>query len=116
LDINSDNKNVGVIQETPIYNLYSKEEKIRKELYEDLTVELVDDLLCRAIFSSASDIHLQPTQNNLRIRFRIDGVLYDQEEIDSYKQSLVLSRLKILSSLDISKKRIPQDGKVRIKT
>jgi len=41
LDINSDNKNVGVIQETPIYNLYTKEEKIRKELYEDLTVELV---------------------------------------------------------------------------
>lgn len=76
---------------------------------------MVDSLLYKAIQIAASDIHLEQNQDDMRARFRIDGILYDQEPI-SFEQKLpVLSRLKILSGLDIAEKRIPQDGKFRVK-
>ncbi len=97
-----------------IYKLYNKEEKIKKGIKDDAIVSLVDSLLCKAIEVEASDIHLEQNQDNLRVRFRIDGVLYDQDPISFEKRLSILSRLKILSSLDIAEKRIPQDGKFRV--
>lgn len=98
-----------------IYSLLSKEEKIKQGIDDDPIVSLVDFLLYKAIQVAASDIHLEQNQDNMRVRFRIDGILYDQEPI-SFEQKLpVLSRLKILSGLDIAEKRIPQDGKFRVK-
>ncbi|MCK4265043.1 type II/IV secretion system protein [Candidatus Babeliales bacterium] len=115
MDINSDKNYEGVVLKAPIYNLYDKEERIRKDLRDDRIVELVDDLICRAIALHASDIHLQPMQDYMRVRFRIDGILYDQEDLNIYQQLLVISRLKVISGLDIAKKRNPQDGKLRVR-
>lgn len=70
-----------------------------------------DTLLSGAIEKGVSDIHLEPTAHHLRIRFRIDGLLYDQEPIVSSSMHQVISRLKVLARMDIAEKRLPQDGK-----
>ncbi len=80
--------------------------------YEDVPiVKLVDKLLCAAINSFASDIHLEPHDKGLRIRFRIDGILYDHDTVEQSVMQQVLSRLKVLARINIAEKRIPQDGK-----
>ncbi|TET34088.1 type II/IV secretion system protein [Candidatus Dependentiae bacterium] len=71
----------------------------------------VDALISGAIEKAASDIHLEPTAHHLRIRFRVDGLLYDQPPITSSIMQQVVSRLKVLAQMDIAEKRIPQDGK-----
>lgn len=77
-------------------------------------IERVDDIVTRAIECAASDIHLESQIDTLRIRYRIDGVLYDQEPIVKALSLQILSRIKILGKLDIAEKRIPQDGKFRV--
>lgn len=74
-------------------------------------VRQVDALVRSAIEKSASDIHLEPTSNFLRIRFRIDGVLYDQAHIEQSIMQQTVSRLKVLAQMDIAEKRLPLDGK-----
>lgn len=74
-------------------------------------IDLVDELLRTAIAHRASDIHLEPTPQGLRVRWRIDGVLYDKGYIDPDRMSQVISRLKVMAHMDIAEKRIPKDGK-----
>jgi len=74
-------------------------------------ITIVDTVLQQAIAAGASDIHCEPTQKDLRIRFRIDGVLVDQGSIDLLVMPQVISRLKVLAHINIAEKRIPQDGK-----
>lgn len=98
-----------------VYTLLSPEQKIRRRELADPIVDFVDGVLYRAIESRSSDIHFQPDGQQMRIRFRIDGVLYDQEVVqDSSLVQQMLSRLKVLSSIDIAEKRLPQDGKFTI--
>lgn len=97
------------------YELLDKEIKIRQNISESPIISLVDNILLNAINSKASDIHLEPTESSMRVRFRIDGALYDQEQISFSQRFIVISRLKVLSSLDISEQRLPQDGKIRLK-
>jgi type II secretory ATPase GspE/PulE/Tfp pilus assembly ATPase PilB-like protein len=77
-------------------------------------INLVDALVNRAIDCHASDIHLESQPDKLRVRYRIDGLLYDQESLSALLALQILSRIKILGHLDISQKRIPQDGKFRL--
>lgn len=77
-------------------------------------IQKVDSLLHDAITRHASDIHLEPTKNNLRVRFRIDGVLFDEQPINHEIAQQVISRLKVLAGMNIAQKRIPQDGKMSI--
>lgn len=77
----------------------------------DSVISYVDTLLVHAIERNVSDIHLEPTGDGLRVRFRIDGVLHDQKKFDESIASQIIGRLKILSRLNITHKRIPQDGK-----
>ncbi|HSW73663.1 MAG TPA: GspE/PulE family protein [Candidatus Limnocylindria bacterium] len=77
-------------------------------------VHLVDAIIRKAIAHAASDVHFQSTDNQLRVRYRIDGMLYDQRGIDKTRAQQVLSRLKVLAHLDVTEKRIPQDGKFRM--
>jgi len=82
---------------------------------EQSVVQLVDKVLKQAIARGASDIHLEPEQHRLRVRFRIDGVLLDQPHIDEAIMAQVLSRLKVLAHIDIAEKRVPQDGKFSLR-
>lgn len=84
-------------------------------LYEEMpVVRLANSLLYAAIDQSASDIHIEPTANLGRIRFRIDGVLHDQQMIEAPFMNQLNARFKVLARIDIAEKRIPQDGKFRI--
>jgi len=77
-------------------------------------VKLVYSVLAQAVGEGASDIHLEPEESELRIRFRIDGVLKEAAHVPKRMIGAVISRLKIMSELDIAEKRVPQDGRVSV--
>ena len=78
-------------------------------------VKLLHSVFEEAIRMRASDIHIEPQEKSLRIRFRIDGVLHVQTEADPKIATAVVLRLKLMSGLDISEKRLPQDGRFHVK-
>lgn len=78
-------------------------------------VRLVNVLLVDSLRRGASDIHVEPYEKDLRIRFRIDGLLYDVMHPPLKMRDALISRIKIMSKLDISEKRLPQDGRIKIK-
>jgi type IV pilus assembly protein PilB len=78
-------------------------------------VRLVNVLMVDSLRRGASDIHVEPYEKDFRIRFRIDGVLYDVMHPPMKLRDPLISRLKIMSKLDIAEKRLPQDGRIKIK-
>ncbi len=78
------------------------------------TVRLLDALLGDAVRAGASDIHVEPQRDAVRIRYRIDGLLRDMMKVPRNAGPSMISRLKIISGLDISERRVPQDGRTRI--
>ncbi len=78
-------------------------------------VRLVNVLLLNAIRKGASDIHLEPYEKRLRVRYRIDGVLHEEMTPPLKLKSALVSRLKIMSQLDIAERRLPQDGRIKLK-
>jgi len=78
-------------------------------------IKLVNKIFFQAVQSRASDIHVEPYENEARVRFRIDGVLHNVLSLPKQQTRALLSRLKIMSNLDIAERRLPQDGQSRIK-
>ncbi len=86
-----------------------------KEIVEDAPiVKYVNLLITQAIQDRASDIHLEPTETDLRVRFRIDGVLHEIMRSPKAIQSGVISRLKIMADINIAERRVPQDGRLTV--
>jgi general secretion pathway protein E len=81
-----------------------------KAPFEGDAVRILDDLVRRAVAAGASDIHLEPKRERLQVRFRIDGAMSVQSDIDTETGLQVVSRIKVLSRIDISERRMPQDG------
>ncbi|MBN2096991.1 MAG: Flp pilus assembly complex ATPase component TadA [Candidatus Omnitrophica bacterium] len=79
-------------------------------------VKLVDVIINEALKNRASDIHLEPYINRVRIRYRIDGVMHEFFTLPKKVQNALIARLKIMSNLDITQRRIPQDGRFKVKT
>lgn len=77
-------------------------------------VDMVNSIVTRAVEMGASDIHLEPETNSFNCRYRIDGIMYPTSQIPSEDQAAVISRIKIMAGLDISEKRLPQDGRIRM--
>ncbi|MEU1973697.1 ATPase, T2SS/T4P/T4SS family [Microbacterium sp. NPDC019599] len=77
-------------------------------------VRFVNLLIAQAINDRASDIHVEPGENQLTVRYRIDGVLHEMQKADRSIQDGIISRLKIMSSIDIAEKRRPQDGRLSV--
>jgi len=78
-------------------------------------IRLVNTLLFRSIKERASDIHIEPAEKDISVRFRIDGILYEIMRPPKRAQASITSRIKIMADLDIAEKRIPQDGRIKIK-
>jgi len=78
-------------------------------------VKLVNLILSEAISRGASDIHIEPYEKEFRIRYRVDGVLYDVMQPPTRLKAALSSRLKIMSELDIAERRLPQDGRIKLK-
>ncbi len=78
-------------------------------------IRFVNNLLLRAVKERASDIHIEPMEKDLAVRLRIDGVLYEVTRPPKAAQAAITSRIKIMGNLNIAEKRLPQDGRIRIK-
>jgi type IV pilus assembly protein PilB len=78
-------------------------------------VKLVNSILSEALRRGASDVHIEPYENKLRVRYRIDGVLHEIMNPPFRMKAAIISRLKIMSELDIAERRIPQDGRIKLK-
>ncbi|MEP6832746.1 MAG: GspE/PulE family protein [Gemmatimonas sp.] len=78
-------------------------------------VQVVNAMLAEALQARASDIHIESTSTGLRIRFRLDGVLRDAQTLGRPFQAAVLSRIKVVAGLDIAERRLPQDGRARVR-
>src|SRR3989338_5543447 len=86
-----------------------------KESEKPPIVKLVDLMLSQALNKRASDIHIEPEKDCLRIRYRVDGSLHDIFSIPKTNQNAILARIKIISNLDITESRIPQDGRFKVR-
>ena len=87
---------------------------LRDLAFEAPVVRLVNLLIEEALAADASDIHIEPFEDSLRVRYRIDGLLYDQEAPPRRLQAALTSRIKIMAELNIAERRLPQDGRIRV--
>jgi general secretion pathway protein E len=98
-------------------DLEADDSELAKQAQEASVVKLVNEILTEAVSERASDIHVEPEEGALRIRYRIDGLLQIQRlppEINRF-QSAIISRIKIMSRLNIAEKRLPQDGRIKMR-
>jgi type IV pilus assembly protein PilB len=102
---------VEIVEEQP-----EEEAVVLGEVDDAPVVKLVSSLIADAVRKRASDIHIEPYEKTLRVRFRIDGVLYEMMAPPFRMKATMISRLKIMAELDIAERRVPQDGRIRLRT
>src|SRR5690606_5202983 len=86
---------------------------LEKQAAESPVIRFVNYLIYDAVKNGASDIHVEPQEKKLRIRYRIDGILHETMNPPHSMHAAIVSRLKIMANLDISERRLPQDGRIR---
>ncbi len=91
-------------------------DELQRSSEEAPIIKLVNLILSDSLKKGASDIHLEPYEKDFRVRFRIDGILYNMMNVPLRLRDAITSRIKIMSKLDISEKRLPQDGRIKIRT
>ena len=89
-------------------------EDLEKSAGESPVIKFVNYVLSNSLKEGASDIHIEPKEKYTKIRYRIDGVLFDSMQAPAKMHAAIVSRLKIMSNLDISERRVPQDGKIAV--
>lgn len=92
----------------------SADDSLKKMAEEIPVIRVVDTLLEYAVFEKASDIHIEPQENAVTVRYRIDGVLHDVMTLPKVIQAAIVARVKVLSNLKIDEHRLPQDGRFKI--
>ncbi|HTW67134.1 MAG TPA: type II secretion system ATPase GspE [Bryobacteraceae bacterium] len=91
-------------------------EHLRDMASEAPVIRLVNAIIALAVEKRASDIHLEPFEKEFRIRYRVDGVLYNQDPPPREMKAAMISRVKLMAKLNIAERRLPQDGRIKIKT
>jgi general secretion pathway protein E len=91
-------------------------EHLRDMASEAPVIRLVNAMIAMAVEKRASDIHIEPFEKEFRIRYRIDGVLYAQDNPPRELKAAIISRVKLMAKLNIAERRLPQDGRIKIKT
>lgn len=112
------NRMVSDIQDDDMHGLDTLDdstEHIRDMASEAPVIKLVNHIISQAIEIRASDIHLEPFEEELQLRYRIDGILHEQESPPKRLSAAITTRIKIMSKLDISERRLPQDGRIKLK-
>jgi len=108
-DIISDMTDVEIVQERT-----DEAEDLEQMAGQSPVIKFVNFLISNVIHEGASDIHIEPKNKFTAIRYRIDGVLFEMKQAPSKMHSAIVSRIKIMSNLDISERRLPQDGKIAV--
>jgi len=112
------------LRETMVSEIMVGMEETEEEVPEELNhlkgmaqekgiIRLVDVLIENAVNQRASDIHIEPEEAHVRVRYRIDGILYDREFLPRKMQPAITSRIKLLSQMNIAERRLPQDGRIK---
>src|ERR1700677_1945859 len=91
-------------------------EHLRDMASEAPVIRLVNAIIAQAVEKRASDIHLEPFEKEFRIRYRVDGILYNQDPPPRELKAAMISRVKLMAKLNIAERRLPQDGRIKIKT
>ncbi len=91
-------------------------EHLRDMASEAPVIRLVNAMIAQAVEKRASDIHIEPFEKEFRVRFRIDGVLVNQEPPPREMKAAIISRVKLMARLNIAERRLPQDGRIKVKT
>ena len=91
-------------------------EHLRDMASEAPVIRLVNAMIAQAVEKRASDIHIEPFEKEFRVRYRVDGVLYNQEPPPREMKAAMISRVKLMAKLNIAERRLPQDGRIKIKT
>jgi len=95
--------------------LWDDPEQLKGMATEAPVIRLVNHVINRALELGVSDIHIEPRRHMVLVRYRIDGVLHDQESISVKLKAAIISRIKLMAKLDIAERRLPQDGRIKIK-
>ena len=113
--IKKESNSLKTVSDNELGDSNEKTEKELKELAEDLPiVKIVDTLVSHAILQGASDIHIEPGEESLIVRYRIDGILHDAMVLPKDTAPGIVARIKVLSNLKLDEKRLPQDGRFKI--
>jgi general secretion pathway protein E len=117
-EIQDINKLIENIEDNSLQYVREEEEdvgRLQDIASEAPIIRLVNIIITRAVESRASDIHIEPFSDELKVRYRIDGVLHDIELIPKKLQAAIFSRIKIMAKLNIAERRLPQDGRIKLK-
>ncbi|MEJ2724480.1 MAG: ATPase, T2SS/T4P/T4SS family, partial [Deltaproteobacteria bacterium] len=99
----------------PDQEIKEEEEDQPQDMKDSPFVKMVDLIIKNAIKKGASDVHIEAQENQVRVRNRIDGVLQDSIKLPKWTQPIIISRIKVLGGMDISEKRLPQDGRIKVR-
>jgi type IV pilus assembly protein PilB len=105
-----------IMEFLPEDGLEDEKEPTLEEFKDSPFVKMVDLIIKNAIKRGASDVHIEAQENQVRVRNRIDGVLQDSIKLPKWTQPIIISRIKVLGAMDIAEKRLPQDGRIKVKT
>lgn len=100
----------------PEDSIEEAEEPSAEEFKDSPFVKMVDLIIRNAIKRGASDVHIEAQENQVRVRNRIDGVLQDSIKLPKWTQPIIISRIKVLGGMDIAEKRLPQDGRIKVRS
>jgi len=95
--------------------LWDSPEHLKDMASEAPVIRLVNHLISKAVNVGASDIHIEPKKQSLQVRYRIDGILHDQEAITGRLKAAITSRIKLMAKMDIAEMRLPQDGRIKFR-
>jgi type IV pilus assembly protein PilB len=96
-------------------NLGPREEEERSQQDDDSpVVKTVNQLILQAVQTGASDIHIDPQEDSLRVRYRVDGVMRTERTLPPHMQSVIVARIKVMANLNVAERRLPQDGRVEM--
>lgn len=115
-EVSSDFDSEEAMEFLPEEEIEEKEEDRFEEFKDSPFVKMVDLIIKNAIKRGASDVHIEAQENQVRVRNRIDGVLQDSIKLPKWTQPIIISRIKVLGSMDISEKRLPQDGRIKVRS
>jgi type IV pilus assembly protein PilB len=114
VDVDEFDKLVGDALDS-VEAVIDKEDSFTVKEIEEPIVKLVNGILINAIKGGASDIHIEPYERSLRVRYRVDGVMFNAMNLPIKVKNSVTSRLKIMAKLDIAERRLPQDGRIKLR-
>jgi type IV pilus assembly protein PilB len=104
-----------LVEFLPDQDVVEEEERV-EEFKNSPFIKMVDLIIRNAIKKGASDVHIEALENQVRVRNRVDGVLQDSIKLPKWTQPIIVSRIKVLGGMDISVKRLPQDGRIKVRS